>query len=95
MIEFEVTGLAFKRFISLMNSFNMLAINMFVLFEQIWHNIYYVVSSECKKCNYKCSNFRGNFKVHEGKKPCECKIYDTHMKLFLMLITSSNIIKKT
>ena len=40
MIEFEVTGLAFKRLISLMNSFNMLGINVFVLFDQIWHNIY-------------------------------------------------------
>ena len=40
MIEFEVTGLAFIRLISLMNSFNMLGINVFVLFDQIWHNIY-------------------------------------------------------
>ena len=40
MIEFEVTGLAFKRLISFMNSFNMLGINVFVLFDQIWHNIY-------------------------------------------------------
>lgn len=30
-------------------------------------------SSECKKCNSKCSNFGCNF--HEEKKPFECKAY--------------------
>ena len=39
VIEFEVTWLAFKRLISLMNRFNMFGIYVFVLFEQICHNI--------------------------------------------------------
>ena len=95
VIEFEVTGLAFKRLISLMNSFNMLGINVFVLFDQIWHNIY--------KAHLNVRNVITNVQILEVilKLMKEKSLLDAkfmllfHMKIFLMWITSSNINKNT